>query len=306
MESGIRGIVYVPKIFAPNAYITDRYDCLFSELGFEVRMANTVREFPDVDVVIAYKAAQHSNANALVDLANLPPKIKLINYVVDLHAPERPSLCRKNMKMLLDRSDLIICPYHSAFMEKWPEYADKYEFFPHFFAPHNRFAGLDFNETPKRKALLSGGTFHSVYPMRSDIERECGANKTIDILRHPGYHTGRGVTRDAYAKMIHEYFSGIATASVYKYVVAKYFEIPATGSLLFGERIDDLDMLGFVPGEHYIPITKEDSIDVINECCANPKKYTEIRKAGMKFVRKNHSINNRIIQLEEMIKEVLG
>jgi len=299
--------------------------------GFKVCRADSIGAAPDADVVIVYKAAQHSNRNALADAANLPRRIKLISYFVDLHSQTRLSPIQYGlqgvnrmfgkkikfpeddaptpMEQILNRSDAIICPYDTAFKSQWPQYVEKYECFPHFFAPHNRYVNINFNRYPLNNVLLSGSIGFGtggidIYPMRRHIRDNASGHLTY--LLHPGYHTGRGIVRDDYAKFIGSHLGGIATASRFGYVVTKYFEIPATGALLLGERIGDLDKLGFIPNEHYIPITKENVLGVVDECCANPQKYTEIRMAGMEFVRENHSVNNRIVQLEEIIKSVVG
>ena len=333
MSSRIRGIIYIPTIFQRDSYVTDRYDCLFDAMaerfGFEVCRADSIGSIPDVDVVIVFKAAQHSNRNSLADAANLPKSVKLISYFVDLHSQTKLSPIHYRLRSLnrafgreldfpaasdeipmekiLDRSDVIICPYDTAFRSEWPQHVEKYRFFPHFFAPYDRYVNIDFNESPTNNVFLSGSIGFvggvDAYPVRRHIRDN--APECLVYLPHPGYHTGRGIIRDDYAKFISEHLGGVATASAFGYVVAKYFEIPAAGALLIGERVDDLDKLGFVPGEHYVPITKESAIGTVEECCANPRKYTEIRKEGMDLVRKSHSINNRLDLMEEVIRGVV-
>jgi uncharacterized membrane protein YcgQ (UPF0703/DUF1980 family) len=96
----------------------------------------------------------------------------------------------------------------------------------------------------------------------------------------------------------------LSTSSKFNYVLAKYLEIPAVGSLLIANETNDLKKIGFIAGEHYVSITKENALETIYECLDNPDKYIEIRKNGMGFVRRNHSINNRFEQLKNILNEI--
>lgn len=118
-----------------------------------------------------------------------------------------------------------------------------------------------------------------------------------------------------YAKCLNRYFCGLGINGGRKTQAAimKHFEIPAAGSLMLAEPFPDLDRAGFVPGKHYVEIKAEykgyyetvtDVIERVMEVLQNPDAYQEIRRAGTEFVRKNHSINNRWIQLRKIIKEL--
>jgi len=342
MSDKIRGVIYTHPLLNSPGFVTDRYECLFDKMaeqfGFTINYSDgifvfdprsqtylslaqyrlrslnrvfgkeinspvaTPMETLDVDIVFACKPPRSP-----LRLVDFPPKIKLISYVIDLHTYGKEEN-REYTRSLFDRSDLIISPYCSAFTRRWPEYVHKHECFPHFFAPHDRSVNLSFNEDPILKIVLSGcigrgGAGVEIYPIRKHVRDNLSSQ--IYYLQHPGYYSGGGITKDDYTALIGGHLGAIATASTFGYVVAKYFEIPSTGSLLLGERIPDLDDLGFVPNEHYVPITIDDFSEVTAHCCKNPKLYEDIRRNGMEFVRENHSINNRIIRLEEMIKEVL-
>jgi hypothetical protein len=167
-----------------------------------------------------------------------------------------------------------------------------------FFGPHKRYAELPFNQNPQIECLLSSSINPQVYPLRSIIK-----NSGIGglVYRNATYALG-----DAYARLLNSYFCCVATSSIFNYAVAKYFEIPASGSLLLANEVDDLRRAGFVVNKHYIPITKTNMLNKITHCLKNPIEYDNIRKEAMKFVRENHSVINRIDRIKIILNEVIN
>jgi len=85
--------------------------------------------------------------------------------------------------------------------------------------------------------------------------------------------------------------------------MAKFLEAPASGTLMIGEVCPDLVAMGLLANKHYIPITKKDVFLKVSQCLKDPLKYEEIRKNGTDFVRKYHSVENRLKTLKELIYE---
>ena len=105
------------------------------------------RQIPKgTDVVVIFKSPQSEKPRMMYDLAKLSKKIKLIGYYSDIHSGlvrykdgrlRRKDLARQKeyfrcMNRLLKRCDKILCSYDFAFRKQWPQYIDKYEFFPGF------------------------------------------------------------------------------------------------------------------------------------------------------------------------------
>ena len=198
---------------------------------------------------------------------------------------------------MFERCDLIISFAYEYFAKIYIQFLSKYKFVPKSFAPHGRYAQFLFNDKPKMKCLLSGSLNNDVYPLRSLI-----VNKHhVDIEHKPPTYVG-----DDYAKLLHSYFCCVTSASIFNYVLAKYFEIAATGSLLLANETKDSKRLGFIPNKHYIPITKDNVFTKIEQCLENPANYNTIRREGMEFVRKNHSVVNRIEQLKRIFDELFN
>jgi hypothetical protein len=179
----------------------------------------------------------------------------------------------------------------------YPQFLAKNETMLHFFSPHERYINFKLNEKPIMKCLLSGSLNKEVYTFRQFIVNK--KHSTIDY-RPPQYQG------DSYSNLLHSYYCGIATASIFKYVLAKYFEIPATGSLLFAEETEDFKLSGMLAHKHYIPITKENVLSVVDECLKNPNNYMDVREEGLRFVHENHSVMNRVDQFEKILYKVFN
>ena len=282
------------------------FEMLRDELGFDLRYTQNVEFDKDTEILISY-GWEFVSANALTTLANLSLDIILIHYSYDFHWVKIPGF-----KSLFDRADLILEGTIKMFKEAWPQYIFKRMFFPNYLAPISHYAKYDFNSKPIMKCLLSGQP-RSWYPMAVKLGEKIKKNTEwqnfIDILGHPRFpnyfHTIVPQSYENYGALLHKYFCCIAAMYKEPFVTAKCLEIPAVGSLLLTERNEDLDKMGFIPWKHYIPITWETIRKRIEHCLENPNEYQEIRKEGMRFVRENHSVNNRFQLFTEKLRELI-
>jgi len=285
--------------------IVDRWVWFFKALhqkfGFTPCTIENIEGLPkDVEIVLLCVSPKEVNSDALLYRIKRNPNVKLITYVYDIHAHGR------QFGKLLEESDVILSTTDESFREKWPQAVNKFAFFPMFFAPHERYSRFSFNKQPIMKCLLAGMVWDCC-SLREALVAQAKSEKysaLFSILPCHGTQGGlakNAVKKDAFARQLHAYFCA-ATSTVFKCVIAKHFEIPATGSLLLTNKVKDLDALGFIPFEHYIPITHENAVERIAECLANPHRYEAIRRRGMDFVRTYHSINNRLEQLKKILE----
>ncbi len=180
-----------------------------------------------------------------------------------------------------------------------------------FWIPHSyseRFANTSYNSDPIAKVTISGSlTYH--YPFRNYC---CNVTnkKYLCHIKHPGYKSYPGykipnsclddeyysTVTDHYPNILRINFAAFTCSSIYKYVVAKFFEIPASGSLLVADDsvADRLYELGFVPMVHYVPVNIFTYIDVTDDIMNNIQKYETIRRTGYDFVRNHHSCYIRV------------
>lgn len=300
-------------------YWSDRFSLFFhlikEKLGFDIRPGDTYRAFKSntfgMDLILAFACEQRPNKH-MQGLITLDKNIKLILYMHDVHWAK---LKRDGgTTELLQRADLVMVPYYTYFKKAWPQFVDKVIFFPHFFASQNRYCNLKYKADPKMKCLLSGNVKQGRYPIRWVVyqaaQNRSEVKPLIDILRHPRHSKTQFWTRKEgghktqYAKTIHEYFCSVADSSKWNLLLTKYFEIPAAGTLLLTDKPQDGDAAGLVPGEHYIEVSAETVLDQIKDCLKNPANYEEIRKAGMKFVRANHGIDNRLEKFKKILNRI--
>ena len=299
----MKGLIVVPPFSLISAHV-DRFPILFNivknRLGFEIQTTDNLNIPSDIDVVISYGKSDKR-------LFNLKSRIKLIVCQVDSHP--HPKIDEKAKLKLFNRADVLLIPNDEKFRARYPQYISKYIFFPRFFAPYKRFASFELNKDPKLKCLLSGATSTDVYPIRHLVKVKGDPSKIDDYTDPIGKYKKKQIcpwkyAKDDYAKLLNSYFCCVTCSSAYHYVVGKYLEIPATGSLLIADECNDSKKMGFIPYEHYIPITKENVFEKISECLKYPEKYREVREKGMKFVREHHSVNNRYEQLKNILSEI--
>ena len=314
-------MVMSPQSFSPHA-IHDRWvvlcNALNREFGFTIHKTNIITREDDrldlqidplpadVDAVFLIVCPRHCNSDAFLDALDKKRRVNLISFIIDMYRYERG----RRFEALLERSDLILSMANSKFRKDWPQFVKKFVFWPAFFSPDKRYTKFILNENPIMKCLASGSTTPvQAYPLRQAVLQEAKgrASGLIDVLPFPGTFGANekgAITRDAFAKLLHSYFCGITTTTSYNCVIPKTVEIPAVGSLLMVNRVEDLDTMGFIPNKHYLPITQDNISEQVSMCLASPEKFRNIRLAGMELVRTHHGFNNRIKQLGTFFRKI--
>lgn len=319
----MKGIFFIPAIHKDCILGIQRYYSFFkllkSELGFDIVVCDNVDASTiKADVVVLFKSPENWTSHLFTGLLDLPKSIKLIGYWADIHlhqhtkgdfnsTPERQDLeYILAMNNMLDRCDVVLCSYKEAFNKMWGRYSPKFVHFPHF-VDRDVFRNIPFNHTPQLQCVVSGATSGGFYPIRKFISEQ--KDEKLVVLPHPGYgganqQYGTKSYRigEEYFKELNKYFCAVSTSGVLNYLVCKYFEIPAAGSLLLAEKIQDLDTVGFVENQHYLTIYKDNFLDVVLESLSNPLLYHTIRKEARNFVLTNHTNYDRL----ELFKKVLN
>lgn len=309
----MKGYIYLP--ISVKKYITDRLHILFNSVGkqlnFPVEYTNDPKVPADADVVITYGAPYHAWPTAMMELTKLDKKTKLICVLADLWSHGN-KVYENNMPKMLDRADLLLSACFTGFEKLWGNWTDKMEYFPNYFSPHDRYAKLPYNTNPIMKISLAGAV-GDFYKLRTFIINNLDKTR---VFRpgHPGYHPDMEKLKsnpnifvnDSYAKMLNEYFCGLATSARYNFLTFKFTEISAAGSLVIADACDDVLRAGYKPNEHFIPITKEDALETIYNILDSPDKFEHIRLAGRRFTINNHSINNRINQIVNAVNRITG
>ncbi len=169
---------------------------------------------------------------------------------------------------------------------------------------------VPYNSDPENSILLSGAV-SAHYPLRQQMKllHERGVY-AVAYHQHPGYHCGHdyeqknGDVGRSYAERINRHRAAFTDSLSFNYVVAKYFEIPATGALLLADEAvgGPLERLGFIKDVHYLPVSKENLEErvryVLDE--RNRAEVDEIRRRGQELVWARHKTTERARQINEV------
>ena len=203
--------------------------------------------------------------------------------------------------------ETILSTYGYIWSKFYPEFCGvkKVVWVPHSASPDFL---LRYNQHPENSIFLSGAmTVH--YPLRREMKiLQEHSSYSIAYHCHPGYYCGYDYEKNedigsGYAEKINRHRTGFTDSLIYKYVVAKYFEIPATGALLFADDTvsGPLKELGFIENRHYLPVSKENLEERVQYILdkRNHEELDEIRRRGQELVRERHKTSDRARQIDE-------
>ena len=227
-------------------------------------------------------------------------------FVDDLHGWQEVVRARNRISFGL--ADTILATYAYVWDYFYPEFCGtkKVVWIPHSASPDFM---LNYNPNPENSIFLSGSISPS-YPLRQEMQELCvEGSYAIARQNHPGYHsqyeyeTDKNVGR-GFAETINQHRAAFTDSSKYRYVVAKYFEIPATGALLLADDAvsGPLKDLGFLADEHFLSVSKENLQEriryVLDE--RNHEELDAIRSRGQELVWRRHKTSDRARQIEEV------
>lgn len=333
-----RKVLVMPDKFL-DGFVTDFYDylaILFISLIPGLRVIKTSEFVPSdrLDVVVVFSLAHWENDMAKIE--GVPSNATLICWYDDFFwINER---ARELNIALFDRAQCIIHASKDAYLDMWGKYEDKSFWLPFFVPPYFH---RKYNHKPHNKCLLTGSCSERYYPFRKFIEDT--GHPFVTTCPHPGYSPpDKCWIREQYAKLLYSYFccvtDGGLTYGSCKFkitgeprifrkaidyylmnmmgdrkfakfktksqVVLKFFEIPAAGSLLIANNMTpEMKELGYRSGVNYLSVDKDNVVDVITDCCKNPDKYEQIRRAGWLLSQKL-TMHNRREQLRDILSNV--
>jgi hypothetical protein len=264
-------------------------DRLLAELG----------EIPET--ILFWEGYEFLNAHA-AEMFYLPCHKVIV--ADDLHWWDEPMRLRKLVGFAMCEMVLSTCGY--AWNKFYPEFSGtkRVVWIPHSASPDFM---LPYNTRPENSILLSGALSHH-YPLRQQMKAlHERSSYSIGYHGHPGYYCGYDYETNedigrSYAENINRHRAGFTDSLIYGYVVAKYFEIPATGALLFADDAvtGPLKELGFIEDTHYLPVSKENLEEkvryVLDE--SNHEELDEIRRRGQELVWERHKTSDRARQID--------
>lgn len=222
----------------------------------------------------------------------------------DLHWWDAGMRVRKTVGFAL--CETVISTVGYAWNRLYPEFAGtkRVVWVPHSASPDFM---LPYNPNPENAIFVSGAT-GNYYPLRDRMKAlsEEGAYAIV-CQEHPGYYTGYDYDQNeavgrGYASKINNYRAAFTDSSKFHYVLAKYFEIPATGALLVADDSvgGPLRQLGFVDNENYVAVSAENLEAqirfVLDE--RNHEELDQIRRRGQELVWERHKSSDRARQID--------
>jgi hypothetical protein len=170
----------------------------------------------------------------------------------------------------------------------------------------------------KNKVLLSGANDSDFYKLRHSAKELIDNDKTdlIEERKHPGY-TIKDAKKEVtnYAKNINQYKLAISdqltipkSKNNYPYILAKHFEIPASGTALITNKniAPYLKPLGFKEDYNYITATPKNLLSKIEHWLKpkNQKKLKQITERGQELVMKNHQNKHRVESFNNTVQKL--
>ena len=148
----------------------------------------------------------------------------------------------------------------------------------------------------RTRDIAAFGAFTDEYPFRNQVREYLRRQTTLRTNRRRRVRRGSSYHAEAFARELNRYKAGFTCASMYGYTVAKYFEIPACGTLLFGEHTPLLAEFGYVDGDNFVEVSSENFIEKFEHYLldVHPDDRSTIAARGQRLVHDRHTWAHRM------------
>lgn len=190
----------------------------------------------------------------------------------------------------------------------YPQYIDRFRWFPH----HVNTTIFKDYRMPKNIDMLLMGAFNSYYPLRMKVFYYYQNDPRFVCHGHPGYRQYSNsekshlMVRGNYSKKLNSAKIFFTCPSLLQYPVMKYYEALASKTLLLASTFKELEDLGFIPGQHFVPVNETDFHEKAEYYLKHEEERNYISEQGYQFVRENHSTEQRAKQLVQVIEDILA
>ena len=198
-----------------------------------------------------------------------------------------------------NRFDFMVVPYLNPTLYYFPQIRKDQLFYSPWAVPADFIRDLKVKRNNSDKLLLFGAYKHEIYKTRM----WCKQFDFVEFKHFSGVENKK-LWGAAYHNWLSSYDSVIAATSQdekWRYTVAKYFEIPASGALLFAQETDDLGLCGFVDGKNCLVFNEENFEHKAREYLNNTDQYMSIREKGFALIKERHTVEKRVEELKQFI-----
>ncbi|RAP74348.1 glycosyltransferase [Paenibacillus montanisoli] len=205
--------------------------------------------------------------------------------------------------------DLVFSFYRDAFKGFYPELLHKFRWLPNY-VDIEEFQ--DYQQNKEIDFLLMGAIHEETYPLRDKIAREMKGYPGFVHYEHPGY---RNYEEEEEAQTrVGKYFSmAINKAkmfftddSCYQFPIAKYFEVPASKTLLLASGSKELEDLGFIDGVTFVEINGDNYLEKALYYLQHEEERNAITERGYRMVRERHTTQIRAKEFIQHIRDYLN
>lgn len=231
------------------------------------------------------------------------PKIRIDTHLKCLkilfHSDPHYKVFERNEYFYKNEFDFVLSFYQHPFFYHNPDFpVGKFIHFPWAVPDQFIFKGV---LTVKNTGInIFGGQSSEAYDVRNWCRKQTG----IQCYNNSGVEN-KSMTDSGYYNWLTDFDAVVAAGSSdpqFDLVTPKYFEIAASGCLLFGQDCKDLAILGF-SDKNTLIFTKENFIRKVQEYYETPESYLEIRNAGRNLILERHCLSQRISLLKQLLYE---
>jgi len=245
---------------------------------------------PDVDLIMTYGWRYSKNFEGLGDI-NIPKVHITVDYVPTANIPVQNKFFKKNKYDLV--FGITVSSYKRLVENK---VCSSVHILP-FSADCNIYKPL--NLSKKNQILAAFTTRTDIYPNRRKIQKVATATGFPVITK-----------RTIQQKLIRAINTSKITATsnnIFHSLSMRYTETLACGGFLLADKPDDLDFVGLEDGKHLVLYyDMKDFSEKVKYYMLHDTERKKIEKAGMNFVRNNHSCEIRVKEMMGFIKEKIG
>ncbi len=247
-----------------------------------------------------------SDFNTLCDIyLEIFDYCKLVVILCDIHHGKS---IKNYRKPVIEKATYVLNNYGYLFEKYFPKHKGN------IFFPHSIAYKINFNHNPIQKILVSGHSNKEIYPNRHIMIEKSKQNNNI-YYHSPDYSGYRISDSDSnktfgkkYYNLLNKYlccFTDDANDNR-PYIVAKFFEIMGTGSLLLAcnkNTKNEFSNLGFIDGVHYISCDTDNIDDKIKFILnsENKDEINKIRYNGYLLVNQKHDYIYRAHEINKLL-----
>lgn len=207
-----------------------------------------------------------------------------------------------------NKVDLIFSVTKEAFLKEFPQYKDKFRWFPFSINP-NIYKDWGLNKDINYLLMgLVNFPSNGIYPFRESVLKKMEKEKGFIHHQHPGhtvnYHDG-ALVNEKYAQELNRAKIFFTCGSIYSYPVLKFFEAPACRTLLLAEPNQDMLDLGFIDGVNFVSCNKNNFYEKARYYLYNVNERNRITENGFRFIHENHTNKERAKQFIHYVFEFI-